>query len=95
MRRAVAILAVYTALAVVPDIRSADAQGLCLSRKETRAAVKGGVAVRPGRLGKRLPGKVLRMDLCRGGAGLVWVVTMLRGDGRVVEVVVDAQSAGR
>lgn len=95
MRRAAAILAVFTALASIPDVDLADAQGLCLTRKETRAAVKGGLAARPGRLGKRLPGKVLRMDLCRGGAGLVWVVTMLRGDGRVVEVVVDAQSAGR
>lgn len=95
MRRTLAILVVL--LAAVPPMspQPVKAQGQCLSRREARQVIRSGVVVRPGRLTRRLGGKVLRLDLCQGGGGLVWVVTLLRGDGRVVDVVVDAQSGGR
>lgn len=95
MRRALAILAVGLSLAPPVMPSPAEAQGQCLSRQERRQAVRSGIVVRPGRLGRRFGGNVLRLDLCRGGTGLVWVVTVLRGDGRVVDLVLDARSGGR
>lgn len=72
--------------------RFAAAQGACLSQSDQRAAVSSGQAVRPGQIGRELGGKVLRLNLCQSGGGLTWHVTVLQGDGRVVDHVVDAKS---
>lgn len=86
-------LAPPPAVAQVPVLVQMQLQ--CLSRRERRAVIRSGAAVRPGRLVRRLGGNALRLDLCRSGSGLVWLVTVLRGDGRVVDYVLDAQSGGR
>ncbi|WP_170134949.1 PepSY domain-containing protein [Acuticoccus kandeliae] len=93
MRLALVVVALWMGL-VPPliELPSVAAQGQCLSREEQRKAVNSGQAIRPGRLGNRLGGKVLRLRLCHGGGGLVWQVTVLGRDGRVVGHVVDAQS---
>ncbi|WP_139312791.1 PepSY domain-containing protein [Acuticoccus yangtzensis] len=70
----------------------AMAQGGCLSQSAQRQAIQSGDAVRPGAIGQRLGGKVLRLSLCEGAGGLTWRVTVLQGDGRVVEREVDARS---
>lgn len=71
---------------------AAEAQGGCLSRAEQRQAVRSGQVVRPGKVGRTLGGKVLRLKLCRTGAGLVWQMQVLSRDGRVRAHVVDARS---
>ena len=95
MRRALAIAAVLIALYPAYDVRTADAQTICLSRRDMRQAIRSGVVMRPGRVVQRLGGSALRIYLCQGRVGLVWVVTMLGSDGRVVDLVVDAQSGRR
>jgi len=39
---------------------------------------------------KRMPGSVVRARLCRGGGGLVYVLTILARDGKVARLKVDA-----
>jgi hypothetical protein len=68
------------------------AQGGCLSAREQQAQIRSGQVVRPGQLGRRLGGEVLRMRLCRGNGGLVWNVTVLGRDGRVVHRTLDART---
>ncbi|MBJ3774808.1 PepSY domain-containing protein [Acuticoccus mangrovi] len=63
-----------------------------MSRQERRDAVESGRVMRPGQLGRRLGGKVLRLNLCHGTGGLVWQVTILGRDGRVVGHIVDART---
>jgi len=94
MRMILCLLLVLSlaAPAILAPISPAGAQGGCLSPREQQAEVRSGRVVRPGQLGRRLGGKVLRINLCRGGGGLVWRVTVLRPDGRVVHRRVDARS---
>ena len=87
----VAMLALPGAV-LLGDGAPAMAQGGCLSQSEQRQAVRSGQAVRPGQIGQKLGGKVLRLSLCERGGGLAWHVTVLQGDGRVVDRVVDARS---
>lgn len=88
MRFALCLLTVTAALAgVAPTVAAAE----CLSAQEQRDAVRSGQVVRPGAVGQRL-GEVLQVRLCRSGGSLVWQVTVLGRDGRVVEHVVDAGS---
>ena len=86
------LIVILVAPALVASPPPAFAQGGCLSPREQQAEVRSGRVVRPGRLGQRLGGKVLRINLCRGGRGLVWRVTVLRPNGRVVNRRVDARS---
>lgn len=93
----VKIIAVVAMLAqagglVLWDAAPAAAQAGCLSQSAQRQAVSSGKAVRPGQIGRKLGGKVLRLSLCEGSGGLTWRVTVLQGDGRVVDRVVDARS---
>ena len=87
-----AALVMLAALSPLPDLSAAYAPGSCLSRQAQRQAIETGEVMRPGRLGRRLGGKVLRLRLCHSGGGLIWRVTVLGGDGRVVAHVVDARS---
>ncbi|WP_146620098.1 PepSY domain-containing protein [Acuticoccus sediminis] len=77
---------------VLWDAAPAAAQAGCLSQSAQRQAVRSGQAVRPGQIGRKLGGKVLRLNLCEGSGGLTWRVTVLQGDGRVVDREVDARS---
>jgi uncharacterized membrane protein YkoI len=87
------LLAGVFALATIAPTFGADA-GYCLNRVEVRAAVvsakavKLTVAVRAAKA--RLGGEVLRVKLCEGANGLVYLLTVLRRDGKVVHVTVDA-----
>ncbi len=72
-------------------LSSTAATAECLSLREQRAAVRSGEVVRPGTVGPRL-GEVLQVRLCRSGGRLVWEVTVLGRDGRVVDHIVDAGS---
>ena len=92
MRYLLAAISVLLTLWLPIEPAAPVAQGQCLSRQEQRQAVRSGRVVRPGRLGRRLGGKVLRVTLCRGGGDLVWLITVLRNDGRVLDYVIDARS---
>lgn len=71
-----------------------DTEHVCLNQKERRAATETGELIRLSAAmhtaERRLPGTVVRARLCRGKDGLVYVLTVLAHDGKVVRVVVDA-----
>jgi uncharacterized iron-regulated membrane protein len=66
----------------------------CLDQKERRAVEESGkvihlaAAMRAAR--KRAPGTLVQARLCRGKDGLVYVLTVLAHDGKVVRLTVDA-----
>jgi uncharacterized membrane protein YkoI len=74
-----------------PDVASTHA---CLDQKERQTAEESGkvihlaAAIRAVR--KRAPGTLVQARLCRGKDGLVYVLTVLAGDGKVARLTVDA-----
>jgi hypothetical protein len=69
----------------------------CLNPKERQAAVESGSVIRLAAvlhaIKGRMPGTLVRARLCRShqaGQGLVYVLTVLGHDGKVVRLVVDA-----
>jgi uncharacterized membrane protein YkoI len=66
----------------------------CLSPEERRAAIVNHQAMPLGRamsgVKARLGGEVVRARLCHGGTGLVYMLTVLAGDGRVTHAAIDA-----
>jgi Peptidase propeptide and YPEB domain len=77
-----------------PLVHSTRVRHACLDLKEQRIAIESGkvvplaVAMRAAR--KRMAGSVVRARLCNGRDGLVYVLTILPRDGKVVRVTVDA-----
>ncbi len=95
MRRALPSLALAAALGVVAP--PARAQGECLSQGDMREVITSNrvvspvVALRAARDAN--PGSdVMRARLCQNGNRLVYILMVLRRDGRFVEVAVDAAS---
>jgi uncharacterized membrane protein YkoI len=78
-----------------PQVATAD-EAHCLSREQQRQAIATGravplgVAIRNAR--SRLGGEVVRARLCDGERGLVYLLTVLRKDGKVVRATVQASS---
>jgi uncharacterized membrane protein YkoI len=76
-----------------PHVGAAAAHA-CLDQKERRAVTEAGKVVRLATAmraaKKRMPGTVVRARLCRGRAGLVYVLTVLARDGKVARLTVDA-----
>jgi len=66
----------------------------CLDKEQQRAAIASGKAVRLGVAVKAVKrrGEVVRARLCERGKGLVYMLTVLARDGKVVRVTVDATS---
>jgi len=66
----------------------------CLNQKERRAAIENGTAIRLAAamhaLKGRMPGTLIRARLCRRHDALVYVLTVLAHDGKVVRLTVDA-----
>lgn len=94
---------VLTAGVLAPQAAVADEQRACLSKSERRAAISNGHAVplatamksvRSVRTAKRSRGsrEVIKARLCREAKGLVYVLTLLSGDGKVTHASVDATS---
>ena len=106
MNRTSAIFALPAALALaalVPAQAAADEPAACLSKSDQRAAITSGQAVplaaamhsvRSVRTTKRSRGgrEVIKARLCREAKGLVYVLTLLSGDGKVTHASVDASS---
>ena len=78
-----------------PPHNGADlAQRACLNQKERRALVESGTVLRLAAamhtVRSRVQGTLVRARLCHRSEGLVYVLTVLAHDGKVVRVVVDA-----
>jgi uncharacterized membrane protein YkoI len=91
MRQILLTLALFAALTGSPAIAN------CLSQGEMREAVAAGQAISAvdatrAAQGAHAGAEVTRVDLCRAGGGLVYRITLLQRDGRVVQVNVDARS---
>ena len=106
MNRRFAVFALsvaFLAASLAPEPASADEQVACLSKSDQRAAISNGQAVplatamnsvRSVRTAKRSRGsrEVIKARLCREAKGLVYVLTVLSGDGKVTRTSVDATS---
>ncbi len=70
------------------------AQRACLNQKERRTLVENGTVLRLAAamhaVRSRVAGTLVRARLCRRPEGLVYVLTVLAHDGKVMRVVVDA-----
>ena len=88
---AVCLLGVAPAMAA----EASAFRGACLGKAEQRAAVASHRAVPLGEAIKKLRAKghraeVVRARLCRRGDGLVYVLTLLARNGKVIRLTVDA-----
>ena len=96
MRRRLLLLIPAVVLGVAADdVRAAEA--VCLSSSDVGDAVAGRKVIPPdqalGIARKAVPnGDVLRAALCREPGVLVYRITVLRRDGRLVRVTLDAPS---
>ncbi len=95
MIRLLAIATVLMATVPLHDAAAAEA-GACLSRDQRRTAIQNRKAVPLGRAIRsakaRHGGDVINARLCREEKGLVYVLTLLARDGKVMHVQVDAGS---
>jgi uncharacterized membrane protein YkoI len=80
--------------AAVPGLAAAAEHKSCLSQDERRAAIAAHKALPLGRAMRivkaRMRGDVVRARLCRQARGLVYVLTVLAQDGKVIQARVDA-----
>jgi hypothetical protein len=86
----IALMLVGTAPAMGAEAR------ICLTQEQRRAAIVNRQAMPLGRAmhvaKAHLKGEVVRARLCRGGKGLVYVLTVLAHDGKVSLATVDGHS---
>ncbi|WMS41707.1 hypothetical protein RDV64_16735 [Acuticoccus sp. MNP-M23] len=96
MRKTLGLILVFMLLAWPAALSAlsapAGAQAACLNRHDQREAISSGKAIRPAEVRRKISGKVLRLQLCQTAGGLVWQVTTLRLNGRVLAQVLDARS---
>ena len=100
VRIAIVVLTVFTLgparaeEVVAPPRPDAAAGHVCLDQKERKAVQESGkvipltAAMRAAR--KRASGTLVQARLCHGSEGLVYVLTVLARDGKVVRLTVDA-----
>jgi uncharacterized membrane protein YkoI len=96
---ALALAGTFLAVPVPAPARAAEGRA-CLTKAEQRAALSSGqtvtlaVAIRSARGSVRGRGsrEVVRARLCHQDKGLVYLLTMLTRDGKVVHTAVDATS---
>jgi uncharacterized membrane protein YkoI len=86
-------IAALIILSVAP-VRAAELGHACLDQKQRPAEIESGrvvrlaTALRAAR--SKVPGTLVRARLCRSDDGLVYVLTVLARDGKVVRLTVDA-----
>jgi len=80
--------------AAFPGIAAASERKACLSQEERRAALNTHKAVPLAHamhvVKAKVPGEVVKAQLCRQERGLVYVLTVLAQDGKVTQARVDA-----
>ena len=86
-------VAALTILSLAPA-RAAELAHVCLDQKERRAEVESGHVVRLDTalraVRSKMAGTLVRARLCHGNDGLVYVLTVLARDGKVVRLTIDA-----
>lgn len=91
-----ALLILAFAAGILTAAAPREALAACLSAGEARAAIASGRALAPGRITARLQRRyqvdIIDVQLCAEGRRYVYRVTVLRANGRVRRVVVDASS---
>jgi uncharacterized membrane protein YkoI len=99
MRRLSRLIAATFLIATLVPVAGSAAQKTprgCLSPVQQKAVIKSGRAITLARtlaiVRKRAAGDVLRAQLCRERSGLVYVVTVITRNGKVVRVRVNAAS---
>jgi len=93
----VALLGSVGSACAAPEPGATPGPGACLSPGEIQDAVSQGRAIEPRTAvqaaRRQVPGAdVMRGGLCRNGDALVYQVMVLRKDGRLVYVTIDAPS---
>lgn len=93
---AAALFAVALSMPVLPVVRTDSLPNVCLSADEMHDAVAARNAVQPTVAHRRAreaeAGDILRMRLCRDDGVLHYHVTVLKRDGRVARVTIEASS---
>jgi uncharacterized membrane protein YkoI len=96
MIRLIAFATALAASILLHDAAVAAESGACLTPDQRRAAIQNRKAVPLGRALRtakaRHAGDLLNARLCRQGKGLVYVLTVLARDGKVMHVRVDADN---
>jgi uncharacterized membrane protein YkoI len=88
----------FAALAAqpVPILLADSSANGCLSQDEVHGAVNAGEAIAPAMASRHAreaaPGDLVRMRLCREDGILRYLITVLKRDGRVARVTVEANS---
>lgn len=85
---------ILTLSLILASLAAGPAAASCLSQGEMREVVASGQVIPPvnatrAAQGAVPGGEVTRVELCRGGGGFIYQITVLQRDGRVVQVVVD------
>lgn len=80
------------ALLVTSAVPGAAAAAACLTQQEQRAAIRAGTVVRPGMVRRNVPGELLNLKLCDRGGRLVYLATVMRANGTIRTMVIDAAS---
>ena|SRR5436190_14148858 len=91
------LLRLFAAMALVlalPTAAAAEERPHCLTRAEQRAAITDGqavpLAVARRMLRQRMGGELVRARLCHDAGRLIYLLTVLTRDGKVMRVTVDA-----
>jgi uncharacterized membrane protein YkoI len=96
MRKWLIIALAAAALGLTAAPAPADEAVSCLSRDKRREVIAAGqvvslaTAIRTSR--SKASGEVVKARLCHGPKGLVYLLTVLAGDGKVARLTVDAQN---
>ena len=85
--------AILVSLFVFESTRPSPAQS-CLGPSQQRKAVTSGAARPFGAIASKLRGELVNARLCKRGGGLIYVVTVLRGNKRV-DAVFNARNGRR
>lgn len=88
-----ALLAVVLSVFTVVDGGQSYANS-CLEPRQQRKAINTGKARPFGAIAAKMPGELVHARLCRRGGGLVYIVTVLRGNRRI-DAIFDAKSGRR
>ncbi len=90
----IALAPVHAQEAGHPTHSGAETPHACLNQRERRALVENGTVLRLAAamhaVRSHVPGTLVRARLCHRPEGLVYVLTVLAHDGKVMRVAVDA-----
>lgn len=69
-----------------------EARAACLDAAAQRAAIQSGAVLRPNNVRKVVNGELLDLTLCEVKGKLVYEATVLKSNGEVVRLLIDAKS---